>query len=427
MPGPVRVIVATAPLDWEVERGKELLDELRESLTGLGDLVEVAGVATAPSELEDLVKAGEAAGLAVFACTGGTDRMLLRAREIYPGPLLLFAHMKYNALASLREAVAAIRRSGGRAFIAYGSTSDFVRVIGSFARAVVAAAKLRGLKLGVIGKPEPWLLNVPDPGFVEKSVGVKVVRIEWDEMLEIARGIPSEEALRLVDRLKARFGRVEVSDEDLEKAVRLYLAMRRTVESHGLAALAVEARDMLVERLRDWGPYLGVALLSDDGVPADYEADVEAVLTKLVVYLLTGQPSFMANITVVNRGDSTVLFSHCTVPPSMTVERESVLTTYFETGRSVAIRGKLREGERVTFTRIALEPRPAVMIGTGVIINGDVGRDDLCRTQIIVRVDGDVDRLIEGSLGNHTIVFYGDHADTLKALAEVLGWKVIRV
>jgi L-fucose isomerase-like protein len=427
LPGPVRVIVAAAPLDWEVERGKELLDELRGSLAGLSDLVEVAGVATAPSELEDLVRGVEAAGVAVYACTGGTDRILLRAREAYSGPLLLFAHMKYNALASLREAVAAIRRRGGRAFVAYGSASDFVRVTESFARAAVTAARLRGLKLGIIGKPEPWLLNVPDPEVVENTVGVKVVRIEWDEMLREGQGIPSEEALRLVDRLKARFGRVEVGDGDLEKAVRLYLAMKRIVERHGLAALAVEARDMLVERLRDWGPYLGVALLSDDGIPADYEADVEAVLTKLVVYLLTGQPSFMANITVVKRDDSTVLFSHCTVPPSMTVERESVLTTYFETGRSVAIRGKLREGERVTFTRIALEPRPAIMVGTGVIVNGDVGRDDLCRTQIIVRVDGDVDKLIEGSLGNHTIVFYGDHANTLRALAEVLGWEVIRV
>lgn len=427
MPGPVRVIVAAAPLDWEVERGKELLDELRESLAGLGDIVEVAGVATAPSEVESLVKDADAAGVAVYACTGGTDRILLRAREAYGGPLLLFAHMKYNALASLREAVATIKRRGGRAFVAYGSTGDFVRVLSSFARAAVAASKLRGLRLGVVGKPEPWLLNVPDPSIVEKVIGVKVVAIKWDDLLAEAQNVPAEEALRLVDSLKARFGRVEVGDGDIEKAVRLYLAMRRIVERHGLAALAVEARDMLVERLRDWGPYLGVALLSDDGVPADYEADVEAVLTKLVVYLLTGQPSFMANITVVNRGDSTVLFSHCTVPPSMIVERESVLTTYFETGRSVAIRGKLREGERVTFTRLALEPRPTIMVGTGVIVDGDVGRSDLCRTQIIVRVDGDVDRLVKEPLGNHTIVFYGDHAEALEALAEVLGFSVVRV
>lgn len=427
MAGQVRVIVAAAPLDWEVRLGKEILEELKDSLRGLGGIVEVAGVATAPSEVESLIRGVDAAGVAVYACTGGTDRILLRAREAYGGPLLLFAHMNYNALASLREAVAAIKRKGGRAFIAYGSMGDFVRVLGSFARAAVASSKLRGLRLGVVGKPEPWLLNVPDPSTVESVVGVKVVAIKWDDLLAEAQNVPAEEALKLVDSLKARFGRVEVGDGDIEKAVRLYLAMKRIVEVHGLSALAVEARDMLVERLRDWGPYLGVALLSDDGVPADYEADVEAVLTKLLVYLLTGQPSFMANITAVNRDDSTVLFSHCTVPPSMVVERESVLTTYFETGRSVAIRGKLREGERVTFARLALEPKPAIMIGTGVIVDGDVGRSDLCRTQIMVRVDGDVDRLVKEPLGNHTIVFYGDHAEALEALAEVLGFSVVRV
>lgn len=426
MAGRVRVIVAVAPLDWEVQRCRGLLGELSGVLEGLEGLVELAGIATVPSEVEALVRGSGVAGVAVYACTGGTDRILLRAWEAYSGPLLLFAHMKYNALASLREAVAAIRRRGGRAFVAYGSTAgDFAGVLGSFARASTAAARLRGLKLGIVGKPEPWLLNVPEPGVVEKVLGVRVARIKWDEMLEEAERIPAGEAARVAGELKARFAGVEVGDSDLEKAVRLYLAMKRIVERHGLAALAVEARDMLVERLRDWGPYLGVALLSDDGVPADYEVDIEAVLTKLLVYLLTGKPSFMANITEVNPRDSTVLFSHCTIPPSMSVE--SVLTTYFETGRSVAIRGRLREGERVTFARLALEPRPALMVGTGVIVNGYVGRSDLCRTQAIVKVDGDADRLVKEPLGNHTVLFYGNHSGDLEALAFILGLDLARV
>jgi len=184
---------------------------------------------------------------------------------------------------------------------------------------------------------------------------------------------------------------------------------------------------MLDLSLRDWGPYLGVALLSDEGVPSDYEGEHDAIITKLVIHLMTGRASFMANLTRIDSSRNTAVFSHCTVPISMIDPKRSALLSYYETDRTVAIRGRMREGERVTFARIGGKDLDKVFFGTGIIVNGDLGRRDLCRTQIEVKVDGSVRDLVEKALGNHIVVVYGDLRDHFRYFAKIMSLEAIEI
>lgn len=365
----------------------------------------------------------------MVAWSGGTDRMIYDIVSTIRKPALIYSHPGYNSLASAREAVAALRYSGLRAGIAYGGMEreEIKREVEPFIAAVKAVNELRNDRLGVVGRQEPWLLISRSAEVILNRLGVRVVLVDWRKLHEHALGAREDEVNRVISKLKKSFGRITVSSGDLEKAVRLYLGMKSLAREFKLSCLAVEARDMLDPGLRDWGPYLGVALMSDDGVPADYEIDYDAILTKLIIYRLTGGRSFVANLTQVNPYRGTAVFSHCTIPVSMIDASKSLLTTYFETNKTVAIRGRLREGSVVTFARIGGRELDKLMFGRGVVVNGDLGRGDLCRTQVEVKIDGDLRRLIEEPLGNHMVITYNDAVKHLTYLCRLVGIQPVRV
>jgi hypothetical protein len=47
------------------------------------------------------------------------------------------------------------------------------------------------------------------------------------------------------------FGKIERSDEDLEKAMRIYMGIKEVVKKYSASSAAVKARDMLDPSLRD--------------------------------------------------------------------------------------------------------------------------------------------------------------------------------
>ena len=421
VPGIAFYIVA-APLD---VRRKMWVGSVYESIRGvveelgvkLGFKAVVKPLVTSSNYIPEAIPGID--GVVVIVLSGGTDRMVFNIVSNLRLPALVYAHPGENSLASVREAIAALRERGFEVTVSYGKLEELGVKIKEWLSAVTALSSLRGARLGLVGEPEPWLLNIRDPDVIRERFGVEVIKVDWSSMLERALKVGDEVVESKVLELKKLFPVVEVGDEDLRKAVRIYYGLRGLVEELRLDALAVEARDMLVEDLRDYGPYLAVSLLSAEGIPADYEVDVEAILTKLLVYKLTRRSSFMANLTRVNLEKNSVTLSHCTVPLDMIDVSKSRLTTYFETGRTVAIRGKMREGERVTILRLGGPKLDRMLVAKGVIVNGDIGDPSLCRTQIEVKIEGNPMMLIEESIGNHMIVVYGDLSKELEALARI--------
>ncbi|MCE4612654.1 MAG: hypothetical protein F7C07_02335 [Desulfurococcales archaeon] len=369
--------------------------------------------------------AGKIDGAIIVVLSGGTDRMIYYIASRLGVPTLVFAQQYHNSLASVREAIAALRYEGRDVIVEYARLEDLEEVLAPYIDAHKAISELKGSRIGLVGKPEPWLLIRREPELVKTRFGVEVVDIPWEEMLETAKKADSSDVARVMSRLKSEFGNIEVSDERLENAVRLYLAMKSLAEKYGLSAMAVEARDMLDESLREWGPYLGVALLSDDGIPTDYEVDHDGILTKLILHRLTGEQGFMANLTRIM--ENRVIFSHCTIPTKMIDVRSSTLMTYYETERSVAIRGALKEGAIMTFARFGGPRLDKVMVGKGRVVRGLIGDPNLCRTQVELEVYGNPYTLVEKSLGNHTILVYGDHVKKIEYFAKLGGIEVIKV
>jgi L-fucose isomerase-like protein len=152
---------------------------------------------------------------------------------------------------------------------------------------------------------------------------------------------------------------------------------------------------------------------------AGCEGDIPATFTMLLARMLTGLPSFMANVASVDSELNTAVFAHCTVPLSQTEGYE--ITNHFETGESVGIRGKLPLTE-VTVFKVFGEDLGEYWVSSGTIIENLVN-DSGCRTQIRVAMDEPVDYFLEESLANHHIIILGDHAQVIAEFFEFLSSK----
>lgn len=406
-----------------------MYEDVKRRISAVGDFFEFPPLINSPDQAEyhasryrDWVDGG-----IVIVWSGGTDRMIYRIGRELRKPILVHAHPAHNSLASVREAIAALRNDGIEISVSYGELGQISDSVSPFLGALRASVLLSRSRFAQVGEQEPWILISRGPEMLRRRLGLEMIKIRWEEMFELALKADERAVREKVGELKSLFGKVDRSDDDLEKAVRIYFGLREIVRKYSISSAAVEARDMLDPSLRDWGPYLGVSLLSDEGIPSDYEGEHDAIITKLIVYLMSGRASFMANMTRIDPSRNTVVFSHCTVPISMIDPKASVLLSYYETDRTVAIRGRLREGERVTFVRIGGRDLDKILYGTGTIVNGDLGRMDLCRTQIEVRVDGRARDLIEKALGNHIVVVYGDLSEHFRYFSKIKSLEAIEI
>ena len=399
----------------------------RESLSRYGDLIDYHPVIYSdvdPSSLEGWLEGLD--GLILYVWSGGTDNLIRDIVELYGGPTFIYSHPHHNSLASVREAIAVLRMEGLKYFFGYGEAGELGSIVEPYIKAIYTVSRLKGSRIGIVGRPEPWILIRRGDELLSRRFGIEAIHIDWDKLYDYSSRVGSEEVEEMLKEVLDGFKYIDVSTSNIEKSIRIYYGLRRIIDEYGLSSLAVEARDMLEENLRDYGPYLAVSILSSNGIPSDYEVDIDAILTKLILYYLTGSEGFMANITVLDRDRNTVILSHCTIPIGMINMEYSRLTTYFETGRSVAIRGRLYERE-ATIARLGGMEMDEMMVAKGLILDGDVGRGDLCRTQALVRIDGDIDRLIYESLGNHVIMVYGDWIEHIKVFTDILDIDLIEI
>jgi L-fucose isomerase-like protein len=143
---------------------------------------------------------------------------------------------------------------------------------------------------------------------------------------------------------------------------------------------------------------------------AGCEGDIPAAFTLLLAKLLTGRPAFMANVSDVDLDSNSAVFAHCTVATTMVDEYE--ITTHFESGKSVAIQGRVR-AQPVTVLKVFGHDLSRYWVSSGVAIAHQTAANG-CRTQIRVKLVESVSYFLERSLANHHVIVPGDHAQMLR-------------
>lgn len=350
-----------------------------------------------PNKEFAFVKPNAALPTVFFVQTGGSEIYFKDCYASFPEPYCLLVQGKRNSLAAALEIKTFCAQQGKRCFLVMGEGKKCADELSRYHDFFQIEKSLRGMKLGVIGKPSDWLIGSPySPKDIKKRFGIEIVNIPMKEFLDLV-----DERILSDTKAMKRFLEKTTRREDLRKSLYIHGALKRICAKYGLSGFTLRCFDLLQKKQET--SCLAFGMLNDEGIVATCEGDVPTLLTMVLLRKLTGKPSFMANPSELNLEKGEAIYAHCTCPFSMVASY--TLATHFESGLGFGIRGKFPKG-KMTAAKLNADLSDLRALSCRIIDNPL--RADLCRSQIRVRFDDDVSELVERPYGNHMAFVYGD-------------------
>jgi L-fucose isomerase-like protein len=391
-----------------------VVERLRSSFKEYSNTIREVGVITSAGDVSDL---GDCNAFVGFVLTGGTESLMLEVRRKLLGvPMVFVAHDKANSLAALIEASPLLNMVDGTVAHYMGDVegAEALREAIRALRVSEGASKLRGSRLGLLGGVSPWLVySRTTEECAKRRLSLRLIKIPLEKVYEKYEKTSAKD-VSLPEGLLEK----HVPDNEVEKALRLYKAIKEVVVEQELDALTIKCFDII----KDIGTTacLPLALLNSEGIVTGCEGDVPSTIAMMIAYLSTGKPAFMANPSVFYPDG--ILLAHCTAPISVAGEGYE-LKTHFESGIGVGVAAHIPVGKDVTVFRITPDLR-VMRIFRGTVERGSPFSNEHCRTQVRVKVGFEPRILLDESMGNHHVLVMGNEIETLRMAGKLLGMKV---
>ncbi|OYT31706.1 MAG: hypothetical protein B6U94_02170 [Thermofilum sp. ex4484_79] len=262
---------------------------------------------------------------------------------------------------------------------------------------------------------------------MREKYGVDIVCLDHNVLSKYYDDTDTKEAERLADTVISKSVKVvEPSREEIVKAARIYFALKHMLEDYNAKALTMDCLSMIYHRAIPTTPCLAFSLLNDEGIPAACEADLNSLITMIILKHITGKPSFISD-PVPDYSKGCLYHAHCTSATRLKgIGREQgkyYLRNHAESLSGVAVQTLWPVGEIVTSAKIETEEN-IMLLHTGKIVD-NVYIDRGCRTKFAVKV-ANVKKFVEEFRGRlHRIIVLGDYMEQLRDIATLLGLEVI--
>ncbi len=290
-------------------------------------------------------------------------------------------------------------------------------------------AKLKHTKVLAIGGPHGTAAAC-DPTQVKEKLGVQLVTITNERVLEVCKSIDPQAAVAEAEEywIKPAQAIVEPTREEIIEATRYYLAVRKImIEEQAQAVCSVHC-------MGNPRGCLTFSKLNDIGYVGACEGDIDSTLTMLMFAYAFRIPGFITD-PVIDTSKNAMVHFHCTSATKMDGpdgERlPFVIRTQSDSGGGVALQVENRVGQAVTCAKLV--GLDTLLYTPGRIIETSTS-PIACRTQFTQTVPN-ARRLflnwgadvVEGDMMTllHRVVFYGDYQRELEDLAALLGLRLI--
>lgn len=350
----------------------------------------------------------------IYVRTGGTEGLF---KEVFPsltGKIVLLTSGKSNSLAASMEILSYLNQQGRCGEIIHGGTEYIAERIMTLAKVEAARKKLHGCNLGIIGQPSDWLISSdPDRKEIKKYLGINLIDIPIEELIQEYHKIS-----QISEDQPQQFNKPfpEPVRQYAEGAKKIYAALKNIINRYNLSGLTLRCFDLL-DTLKNTG-CLALAMLNAEGIPAGCEGDVPTLVTMAVGQALTGTCGFQANPSRIDPETGEMLFAHCTIPFNMV--RNYSFNTHFESGIGIAIHGEMPQGDATIF-KLSGDLSRSFCCKTELLSNPY--ENNLCRTQVVLKLKDDAssicrDYFLKNPIGNHHVVFSGDHTALFEAFLQ---------
>lgn len=325
----------------------------------------------------------------ILVQSGGSEGAFLKNIAKFKAPFYLLTYGSNNSLAASLEILSYLRDQNAPAEVLHGSSDYIVKRI----RELTKRSNLAPKRFGVLGKPSDWLIA----SNVDYQVALKRLNVELVD-IPISKVLSEYEKAEVVEvKYKLDFPQKEVAS-----ALKLYGALKNIKKEYKLDGLTIRCFDLL-DTLKTTA-CLGLALFNSENTVATCEGDIPTMMSMHLLNELFKAPGFQANPSKIDVEKKTIILAHCTLPFNM--PETYTLDTHYESGLGVAIRGVLKPG-KVTIFKFAKNLKD-YYVTTGTITKS-LAYDNLCRTQIEVKIDENIEYFLTRPYGNHHVIIYGDH------------------
>ncbi len=362
------------------------------------------GIESSQTLTDEAESAEEAMGNSVLALmvTGGTEH-LARAVSRSASSLMLLYHDSLNSLPAALEAASALNVPISR--------YDDLDTISEYIAASRVHEMLNKTKFLYFGRPSPWLIYSTPSEEDMKRIGLKVERVDVEEFIdEVKREKVNDDEVKSVMKRSQAVG---PDENDFRTSLKIEKAIRDELKETGSSSFSIRCFDLL-EPLRGTA-CLALSRLNDEGYTAGCEGDAPAAVSMMILSSLSGRPSFMGNIATISGRNVTI--AHCTSPTSILSDYKYM--NHFESGLGVGISGKFEEGSKMTLLRMDRNLK-LMRYGIGRVLKSE-WRNDLCRTQVTLEIEGDPSLMLTRPIGNHYSITPGDHEKGLQFLSRMIG------
>lgn len=347
----------------------------------------------------------------IFIGTGGTENDVADFLNAVDGvtQVTILSYDQRNSLPASMEIRAHLEKKGVRARIVHKPLAELHDLLNRYSTYSEILEKIKNSRLGIIGKPSTWLIaSTVEPEKVAQEWGMEMVDIPIEQLTKRLAAEADMNSISPIRNFQTNAICQDVDDSEVQKAGTVLQRMEEIVREHRLDAVTVQCFTLL----QDTGISGCFSLSSLNDVTdfvAGCEGDVPATFTMMLSKAITGNASFMANVASVDVELNTAVFAHCTIPLSLIEEYE--ITTHFETGMSIGVRGKMSLTD-VTVFKVFGDDLSKFWVSSGTVLENLVNETG-CRTQIRVMMDESVEYFLEESFANHHIIIPGDHAQEI--------------
>lgn len=343
--------------------------------------------------------------------TGGTENQVIKLVKDISEPVLLIAHREQNSFPASLEILARLKQMNkkGKIILMNGKekgNQDLKNAV----KIIETRKKLKDTRIGIIGEPSEWLVaSSSDTNLLSNTWGPEIIKIPVNILLEKVKEINDKDAISISEEFVKKSKKViEPHMEEIKKAGKIYLAVRKIIRDYNLNSLTIQCFE-LIGALKTTGCY-ALSRLNDEGIISGCEGDLHSTLTMVWLYYLTKEIPFMANPQDIDIDENSLWIAHCTIPIKLL--RSYIIRSHFESSLGVGIQGEIKRG-KITFARIGGEKLNKLYVTDGKIIQCG-NSETRCRTQIKIKINESLDYYLKNPLGNHHILIKGHWSDLLK-------------
>jgi len=313
----------------------------------------------------------------------------------------------------------------GRGYRVAGVASSNFSDVARKVRLLYVLHKLRNLRIVVVRRDFPGWFDSYEKALSE-ALGSKLIRVMVDELRGEYEEADMREAREVAERWVSGAKSVEADEEEVVKAARMYIALKKLMRRYGAEAITVDCFPPGHKGLPAY-PCLGFFQLLNEGYIATCEADLDSCVTQAAVQFLTGRPGFVSD-PVIDQGRGWIIYAHC-LAAAKVYGRDGAtmpyrIRTHSEERAGAAVQAYWPVGEPITTVKFNVAQR-AMSIHSGRIV-ANVEDERACRTK--VAAEANVDAILERwepSFGWHRVSVVGDYRNDFIDLARLLGFRVI--